>query len=127
MESLMQFKENQFEILKSTTDKAVVMGRLEMLKDLAIYIDNMRESYTRLLVVNGMDEDEYKERLDGSYKEKDRHKGVKGLDPNATGEVKIYEQEKQPIEMQPIRPTTNLGLVNEVTEDKVNEITEKII
>jgi len=117
----MQFKENQFEILKSTTDKAIVMGRLEMLKDLAIYIDNMRESYTRLLVVNGMDEDEYKERLDGSYEEKDRHKGVKGLDPNATGEVKITE-----VEM-PIRLTTNLGLVNEVTEDKVNEITEKII
>ena len=91
MESLMQFKENQFELLKSTTDKAIVMGRLEMLKDLAIYIDNLRESYTRLLVVNGMDEDEYKERLDGSYEEKDRHRGVHGLDPNATGEVTITE------------------------------------
>jgi len=87
----MEFKENQFELLKSTTEKAVVMGRLEMLKDLAIYIDNLRESYTRLLVVNGMDEDEYKERLDGSYEEKNRHKGVQGLDPNATGEVSITE------------------------------------
>lgn len=102
MESLMEFKENQFEILKSTTDKAIVMGRLEMLKDLAIYIDNMRESYTRLLVVNGMDEDEYKERLEGSFEDK-----------KATGEVKITvceEQEKQPKEIQPERPTTNLGL-----------------
>ena len=91
METLMQFKENQFQILKSTTEKAVVMGRLEMLKDLSIYIDNLRESYTRLLVVNGMDEDEYKERLEGSFNEKERHKGVKGLDPNATGEVSITE------------------------------------
>ena len=99
MESLMEFKENQFEILKSTTDKAIVMGRLEMLKDLAIYIDNMRESYTRLLVVNGMDEDEYKERLEGSFEDK-----------KATGEVKITEVEIQPQEKQPIRPTTNLGL-----------------
>ena len=93
MESLMEFKENQFEMLKSTTDKAIVMGRLEMLKDIAIYIDNLRESYTRLLVVNGMDEDEYKERLDGSY------------DKKATGKVTITE-----VEMQPVRPTTNLGL-----------------
>lgn len=76
----MQFKENQFEILKSTTDKAVVMGRLEMLKDLSIYIDNLRESYTRLLVVNGMDEEEYKERLDGSFDKK-----------KPTGEVSITE------------------------------------
>tara|TARA_R110000822_G_scaffold929_6_gene4034 strand:+ start:5039 stop:5335 length:297 start_codon:yes stop_codon:yes gene_type:complete len=80
MDSLMQFKENQFEILKSTTDKAVVMGRLEMLKDLSIYIDNLRESYTRLLVVNGMDEEEYKERLDGSFDKK-----------KPTGEVSITE------------------------------------
>jgi len=114
----MEFKENQFELLKSTTEKAVVMGRLEMLKDLAIYIDNLRESYTRLLVVNGMDEDEYKERLDGSYEEKNRHKGVQGLDPNVTGKVTITEVASEKFCDIPIE---------DINEDIENEVSEKVI
>jgi len=34
--------------------KKEVLGRLEALKDLATYIDIIRESYTRELVVNGV-------------------------------------------------------------------------
>ena len=34
--------------------KKEVLGRLEALKDLATYIDVIRESYTRELVVNGV-------------------------------------------------------------------------
>lgn len=37
--------------------KKEVLGRLEALKDLATYIDIIRESYTRELVVNGVKPD----------------------------------------------------------------------
>ncbi len=54
----MHFKENQFENLKTNIDKALVFGQLKALKNLALYIDNMRESLTRLLVVNGIEDEE---------------------------------------------------------------------
>ncbi len=54
----MNFKENQFEHLKTNIDKALVFGQLKALKNLALYIDNMRESLTRLLVVNGIEDEE---------------------------------------------------------------------
>ena len=54
----MHFKENQFEHLKTNIDKAVVFGQLKSLKNLALYIENMRESLTRLLVVNGIEDEE---------------------------------------------------------------------
>ena len=54
----MNFKENQFEHLKTNIDKAVVYGQLKALKSLALYIENMRESLTRLLVVNGIEDEE---------------------------------------------------------------------
>ena len=38
--------------------KKEVLGRLEALKDLATYIDIIRESYTRELVVNGVKPDQ---------------------------------------------------------------------
>jgi len=60
----MNFKENQFEHLKTNIDKAVVYGQLKNLKSLALYIENMRESLTRLLVVNGIeDEDDFDEKI----------------------------------------------------------------
>tara|TARA_R110002126_G_scaffold35754_2_gene109604 strand:+ start:1179 stop:1415 length:237 start_codon:yes stop_codon:yes gene_type:complete len=54
----MHFKENQFEHLKTNIDKALVFGQLKSLKNLALYIENMRESLTRLLVVNGIEDEE---------------------------------------------------------------------
>ena len=69
------FKETQFEVLKSEQDKALTYGRLKMLEDLAQHIETMRESYTRLMVVNGVADDAQANGL-----LKDRHKGVKGLD-----------------------------------------------
>jgi len=38
--------------------KKEVLGRLEALKDLATYIDTIRECYTRELVVNGVKGDQ---------------------------------------------------------------------
>lgn len=38
--------------------KKEVLGRLEALKDLATYIDTIRECYTRELVVNGVKEEQ---------------------------------------------------------------------
>jgi len=38
--------------------KKEVLGRLEALKDLSTYIDIIRESYTRELVVNGVKPEE---------------------------------------------------------------------
>ena len=38
--------------------KKEVLGRLEALKDLATYIDTIRECYTRELVVNGVKPDD---------------------------------------------------------------------
>ena len=70
---LMKYKQDQWEHLKDERDKCIIVGRLEMLKDLTEYFNGMRESYTRLLVVNGVEEKEYEEL-------KSRHKNVKGLD-----------------------------------------------
>jgi hypothetical protein len=55
MEELMKqykVKECEFEQL-SFCDEKILYGRLKMLEDLALYIDQLRESYTRHLVVNG--------------------------------------------------------------------------
>lgn len=60
----MHFKENQFENLKTNIDKALVFGQLKALRTIALYIDNMRESLTRLLVINGIeDEDDFEEKV----------------------------------------------------------------
>ena len=60
----MKFSNNQFETLKSNTDKALVFGKLKALESLALYIDSMRESLTRLLVVNGIeDETDYDKQI----------------------------------------------------------------
>mgnify|MGYP003652225105 CR=1 FL=1 len=59
-----KFKENEFEHLKTHIDKAQVFGQLKALENLAIYINSMRESLTRLLVVNGIeDEEDYKDKV----------------------------------------------------------------
>jgi len=64
-----KFKECQFEHLKTNIDKAQVFGQLKALENLALYIENMRESLTRLLVVNGIeDEDDYQEKVVDGHK-----------------------------------------------------------
>ena len=55
---LIKFKESQFEHLKTNVDKSIVFGKLKALEDLVLYINNMRESLTRLLVVNGIDDED---------------------------------------------------------------------
>tara|TARA_R110002073_G_scaffold251891_1_gene414447 strand:+ start:1185 stop:1424 length:240 start_codon:yes stop_codon:yes gene_type:complete len=55
---LIKFKESQFETLKTNIDKSIVFGKLKALEDLVLYINNMRESLTRLLVVNGIDDED---------------------------------------------------------------------
>ena len=62
--NLMTARANQFDTLKSELDRGIVMGRLESLKDLALYIDSMRESYTRLLVVNNVTEEQYENEVE---------------------------------------------------------------
>tara|TARA_R110002126_G_scaffold936_2_gene5620 strand:- start:6555 stop:6932 length:378 start_codon:yes stop_codon:yes gene_type:complete len=76
MFDLMKYKTDQWETLKDHRDKCIIVGRLEMLKDLNDYFDGMRESYTRLLVINGVEEKEYDDL-------KSRHRNVKGLDGSA--------------------------------------------
>lgn len=80
---LMKWKADQWEQLKDQRDKCIVVGKLEMLKDLTDYIEGLRESYTRLLVINGIDEEEYD-------KLKSRYKGVEGLDGDAP-KIKVID------------------------------------
>ncbi len=75
---LMKWKQDEWEHLKDHRDKCIVVGKLEMLKDLTEYLETLRESYTRLLVINGIDEKEYDSL-------KSRYKGDEGLDGDATG------------------------------------------
>ena len=57
--SLIKYKKDEWEHLKEDCDKCVIVGRLEMLNDLTDYMDALKESYTRLLVVNDVDEKKY--------------------------------------------------------------------
>ena len=60
----MKFKKSAFEKLETKIDKALIYGKLQALESLAIYIETMRESYTRLLVVNGIeDEEDFKKKV----------------------------------------------------------------
>tara|TARA_R110000822_G_scaffold163995_3_gene304241 strand:- start:902 stop:1162 length:261 start_codon:yes stop_codon:yes gene_type:complete len=58
MLDFIKFKKSQFEELKTNIDKSIVFGQLKALENLALYIDNMRESLTRLLVINGIEDEE---------------------------------------------------------------------
>jgi hypothetical protein len=100
MFDLMKYKEDQWEHLKDERDKCIIVGRLEMLKDLTDYFDGMRESYTRLLVINGVEEKEYDDL-------KSRHKNVPGLD----GDLDSSSDEKH-IEMKVIDSNEDYGIVD---------------
>ena len=100
MLDLMKYKKDQWEHLKDERDKCIIVGRLEMLKDLTDYFDGMRESYTRLLVINGVEEKEYDDL-------KSRHKNVPGLD----GDLDSSSDEKH-IEMKVIDSNEDYGIVD---------------
>ena len=68
-----KYKKSEFPELDYEAEK-IIYGKLKMLEDLAVYIDTMRESLTRHLVVNGANDCETDEDF------KDRWEGVKGLD-----------------------------------------------
>ena len=73
MEELMKqykVKECEFKQL-SFDDEKILYGRLKMLEDLALYIDQLRESYTRHLVVNGAQDCETEEDLKKRWTEND--------------------------------------------------------
>tara|TARA_R110000744_G_C18897791_1_gene508814 strand:- start:161 stop:472 length:312 start_codon:yes stop_codon:yes gene_type:complete len=68
-----KYKKSEFPDLDYEAEK-IVYGKLKMLEDLAVYIDTMRESLTRHLVVSGANDCETLEDF------KERWAGVKGLD-----------------------------------------------
>ena len=86
-------------------DKVKMLAKLDMLEDLANYIDMLREGYTRTLKINHVEDDgTIKEpkiehfpissiSLDPPEETKERHKGVKGLDGDL--EMIIEEEEEQ--------------------------------
>jgi len=64
-----KFKQSQFETL-SFDDEKILYGRLKMLEDLALYIEQLRQSYTRHLVVNGANDCETEEDLKERWADK---------------------------------------------------------
>ena len=68
-----KYKKSEFPDLDYEAEK-IIYGKLKMLEDLAVYIDTMRESLTRHLVVSGANDCE----TDEDFKK--RWEGVKGLD-----------------------------------------------
>jgi len=80
-----------FETLDSIGE-AEVWGQLKSLEHLAHIIDAQRESYTRLLVVNGIDPNITEVEL------KERWRNVKGLDGSLAGsETSESSEIKEPI------------------------------
>jgi len=98
---LMKWKTDQWEHLKDERDKCIIVGRLEMLKDLTDYFNGMRESYTRLLVINGVEEKEYDDL-------KSRHKNVPGLD----GDLGTASADKKKIDMKIIDSNEDYSIVD---------------
>jgi len=56
---LMKHKENQWDELKTDAQKALVIGKLEAYENIVNYFNSMRESLTRLLLVNDVKEEDY--------------------------------------------------------------------
>lgn len=55
----MKYKQSEWQELKTDTEKALVIGKLEGYKDCVDYLNSMRESLTRLLLVNDVKEEDY--------------------------------------------------------------------
>ena len=77
----MKFKTDEWEKIDTDGEK-FVYGRLKALEELALYINTMRESLTRLLVVNGCQDCETDDDL------KDRWRNVQ-LDHSSSEEAEI--------------------------------------
>ena len=69
----LKYKKDEFEQI-SYDDEKIIFGKLKVLEHLSVYIDTLRESYTKHLVLNGARDCETDEDL------KERWKNVKGLD-----------------------------------------------
>lgn len=63
-----KYKKSEFEVL-SIDDEKHIWGKLKALENLAVYIDCMRESLTRHLVVNGAKDCETDEDMKERWKE----------------------------------------------------------
>lgn len=55
----MKYKQSEWQELKTDTEKALVIGKLEGYKACVDYLNSMRESLTRLLLVNDVKEEDY--------------------------------------------------------------------
>ena len=71
----MRFRKSEFEELDLTEEK-IVYGRLKALEDLSAYIEQMRLSLTRLLVVNKV-EGETEEEIKKEWKKKEKLPDIK--------------------------------------------------
>lgn len=70
----MRFRKSEFEELDLTEEK-IVYGRLKALEDMSVYIEQMRLSLTRLLVVNKV-ESETEEEIKKEWIKKENEKKV---------------------------------------------------
>ena len=80
----MKYKTSEWQELKTDAEKALVIGKLEGYKDCVDYLNSMRESLTRLLLVNDVKEEDYE-------KLKNRWEGIDGLDGDVDKKVKIID------------------------------------
>ena len=55
----MKYKTSEWQELKTDAEKSLVIGKLEGYKDCVDYLNSMRESLTRLLLVNDVKEEDY--------------------------------------------------------------------
>ena len=98
---LMKWKTDQWEHLKDERDKCIIVGRLEMLKDLTDYFNCMCDSYTWLLVMISVEEIEYDDL-------KSMHKNVPGLD----GDLGTASDDKKKIDMKIIDSNEDYSIVD---------------
>ena len=74
-----KYKKSEFPDLDYEAEK-LVYGKLKMLEDLALYIDTMRESLTRNLVVNGANDCVSYEDLKERWKVKKEERAFSPID-----------------------------------------------
>jgi hypothetical protein len=86
-----KYKKNEFPDLDYDEEK-ITYGKLKMLEDLALYIDTMRESLTRNLVVNGANDCVTYEDLKERWKVK---KDERPFSPIDEVDEEIIQKEKE--------------------------------
>ena len=83
IDNFMRYEKDECWETLDTDGEKIVFGRLKALEELALYIDTMRESLTKLLVINGAKDCETDDDL------KERWKNVKGLDNSSSEEPEV--------------------------------------